>query len=120
MADVTLAGLVKEGVSDVGCVARDLLPGEVLAVDAVAAQMAPLNAGFATLDPCHLGDLGKSSSLGCSSTSHPGGHTATGGRDCSWFCHSAHAARQADDALLSHHRQVTVGNHGQVVGGDVH
>lgn len=88
MAEVTLAGLVKEGVSDVGCVARDLLPGEVLAVDTVAAQMAPLDAGFATLDPCHLGDLGKSSCLGGSSPSHPGGPTATGSGDCSWFCHS--------------------------------
>ena len=70
MADVTLAGLVKEGVSGVSCVAGDLLPGEVLALEAVAAQMAPLDAGFATLDPGHLSDLGQSSSLGSCSTAH--------------------------------------------------
>lgn len=89
MAEVTLAGLVKEGVSGVGCVARDLLPGAVLALDAVAAKMAPFDAGFATLDPGHLGDLGQSSSLGSCSAAHPGGHSAAGGRDSSWFCHSA-------------------------------
>lgn len=37
VAEVTLAGLVEEGFSGVGCVAGDLLPGEVLALDAVAA-----------------------------------------------------------------------------------
>lgn len=89
VADVTLAGLVKEGVSGVGCVAGDLLPGEVLALDAVAAQMAPLNAGFATLDPGHLSDLGQSSSLGSCSTGHPGGHSAVDDRGSSWFSHSA-------------------------------
>lgn len=89
MADVTLAGLVKEGVSGVSCVAGDLLPGEVLALDAVAAQMAPLDAGFATLDPGHLGDLGQSASLGSCSTAHPGGHSAAGGGGSSWFSHSA-------------------------------
>lgn len=89
MADVTLAGLVKEGVSGVGRVAGDLLPGEVLAVDTVAAQMAPLDAGFATLDPGHLGDLGQSSGLGSCSTAHPGGHSAAGGGGSSWFSHSA-------------------------------
>lgn len=120
MAEVTLAGLVKEAVSGVGRVAGDLLPGEVLALDAIAAQMAPLDAGFATLDPGHLGDLGQSSSLGSCSTGHPGGHSAAGGRGRSWLSHSAHAARQGDDAFLSHHRQVTVGDHGQVVRGHVH
>lgn len=115
MADVTLAGLVKEGVSGVGCMAGDLLPGEVLALDAVAAQMASLHAGFATLDPGHLGDLGQSSGLGSCSTGHPGGHSAAGGGGSSWLGHSAHAARQADDAFLSHHGQVAVGDHGQVV-----
>lgn len=89
VADVTLAGLVKEGVSGVGCVAGDLLPGAVLALDAVAAQMAPLDAGFATLDPGHLGDLGQSSSLGSCSAAHPGGHSAAGGGGSSWFSHSA-------------------------------
>lgn len=89
MAEVALAGLVKEGVSGVGCVAGDLLPGEVLAVDTVAAQMAPLDAGFATLDPGHLGDLGQSSGLGSCSTAHPGGHSAAGGRGSRWFGHSA-------------------------------
>lgn len=119
MADVTLAGLVKEGVSGVVGVARDLLlPGAVLALDAVAAQMAPLDAGFAALDPGHLGDLGQSSGLGSCSAAHPGGHSAAGGGDGSWFCHSAHAARQADNALLSHHRQV--GDHGEATLGDVH
>lgn len=88
MADVTLAGLVKEGVSGVGCVARDLLPGAVLALDAVTAQMASLDAGFVTLDPGHLGDLGQSSSLGSCSTAHPGGHSAAAGGGSSWFCHS--------------------------------
>lgn len=92
MADVALAGLVKEGVSGV---AGDLLPGAVLALDAVAAQMAPLNASFATLDPGHLGDLGQSARLGCCSTGHPGGHSAVdgGGSGSTWFSHSAHAAR---------------------------
>lgn len=37
VAEVTLAGLVEEGFSGVGCVAGDLLPGEVLALDAAAA-----------------------------------------------------------------------------------
>lgn len=72
-----------------GCVARNLLPGAVLALDSVAAQMAPLNASFATLDPGHLGDLGQSSSLGSTSTAHPGGHSAAGGGSSSWFSHSA-------------------------------
>lgn len=120
MADVALGGLVKEGVSGVVCVARDLLPGAVLALDAVAAQMASLDAGFATLDPGHLGDLGQSSGLGSCSTGHPGGHHAAGGRGSGWFCHSAHAARQADNAFLSHQRQVVVGDHGEVARGDVH
>lgn len=103
MAEVTLAGLVKEGVSGVGCMAGDLLPGEVLALDAVAAQMASLDTGFATLDPGHLGDLGQSSSLGSCSTAHPGGHGAASGWGSSWFSHSAHAACQTDNAFLSHH-----------------
>ena len=89
MADVTLGGLLKEGVSGVACMARDLLPGAVLALDAVAAQMASLDAGFATLDPGHLGDLGQSSSLSSGSTAHPGRHSAAGSRGSSWFCHSA-------------------------------
>ena len=89
VAEVALAGLVKEGVSGVGCVAGDLLPGEVLALDAVAAQMAPLDARFATLDPGHLGDLGQSSSLGSCSTAHPGGHGAASGGGSSWFSYSA-------------------------------
>lgn len=147
MADVALAGLVKEGVSGVSCVARDLLPAAVLALDAVATQMAPLDAGLAALDPGHLGDLGQSAGLGGGAAAHPGGHgavahgggcqfghpategegrqgrqrrrrraaTATDGR-----CFSPHAAGQADDALLSHHGQVAVGDHGQVVGGNIH
>lgn len=73
VADVTLAGLVEEGFSGVGCVAGDLLPGEVLAVDAVAAQVAPLDAGFATLDPGHLGDLGQCSGLDGCPAANPGG-----------------------------------------------
>lgn len=79
MAEVTIAGLVKEGVSGVGSVARHLLPGAVLALDAVATQVAPLNASFATLDPGHLSDLGQGSSLGSCSTGHPGGNSAAGG-----------------------------------------
>lgn len=96
VADVTLAGLVKEGVSGVSCVTGDLLPGEVLALDAVAAQMAPLDAGFATLDPGHLGDLGQSSSLGSCSTGHPGGHSAAGDGGGSWFGHSAARGRERE------------------------
>lgn len=93
VAEVTLAGLVKEGVSGVGRVAGDLLPGAVLALDAVAAQMAPLHAGFATLDPSHLGDLRQSSGLGSCSAGHPGGHSAAGGGDSSGFSHSAARTR---------------------------
>lgn len=93
VAEVTLAGLVKEGVSGVGCVARDLLPGAVLALDAVAAQMAPLNAGFATLDPGHLGDLGQGSCLGSCAAAHPGGHGAASSGGSSWFSHSAASGR---------------------------
>lgn len=89
MAEVALAGLVKEGVSGMGCVARDLLPGAILALDAVAAQMAPLDAGFATLDSGHLGDLGQSTSLGSCSTAHPGGHSAVAYRGSSRFSRSA-------------------------------
>lgn len=88
VAEVTLAGLVKEGVSAVGCVARDLLPGAVLALDAVAPQMAAFHSGFATLDPGHLGDLGQSTGLGSCSTAHPGGHSAVSGGDRSWFSRS--------------------------------
>lgn len=51
--------------------------------------MAPLNAGFATLDPGHLGDLGQSSGLGGCPTAHPGGHCAEGGGDGSRFGNSA-------------------------------
>lgn len=153
MTDVALAGLVKEGVSSVGCMARGLLPRTVLALDVVAAQMASLHASFVTLDPGHLGDLGQSTSLCGCSTAHPGGDGRGSGRFspsaarekqttkikkvagflfllfimkqvkaefgiCKYF--SPHAARQADEALLSHHRQVTVGDHGQNVRGDVH
>ena len=89
VAEVTLAGLVKEGVSGMACMAGDLLPGAVLALDAVAAQMAPLDAGFAALDPSHLSYLGQSSSLGSCSTTYPGGHRAAGGGGSGWFCHSA-------------------------------
>lgn len=81
VAEVTLAGLVKEGVSGMGCVARDLLPGAVLALDAVAAQMAAFHAGFATLDPGHLSDLGQSAGLGGCSTAHPGGRSGVSGGD---------------------------------------
>lgn len=90
MTDVTLAGLVKEGVSSVGCVARGLLPRAVLALDVVAAQMAPLHASFVTLDPGHLGDLGQSTSLRGCSTAHPGGH----GRGSDWFRPSAAREKQ--------------------------
>lgn len=89
VAEVTLVGLVEEGFSGVGCVAGDLLPGEVLALDAVAAQVAPLDAGFATLDSGHLGDLGQSSGLGRCPAAHPGGHCAEGRGDGSRFSNSA-------------------------------
>lgn len=93
MAEVTLAGLVKEGVSGVGCMAWDLLPGAVLALNTVAGQMAPLDAGFATLDPGHLGDLSQSSDLCSCSTAHPGRHSAMSRWDSSWFSHSAARGR---------------------------
>lgn len=88
MAEVTLAGLVEEGFSGMSCMAGDLLPGEVLAVDAVAAQVAPLDAGLATLDPSHLGDLGQSTGLDGCTAAHPGGHGAKGGGDGSRFGNS--------------------------------
>jgi len=89
VADVTLAGLVKEGVSGMRCMARDLIPRAVLALDVAAAQMAPLHASFATLDPGHLGDLSQRSGLGSCSTARPGGHSAAGGGGSSLFSHSA-------------------------------
>lgn len=119
MAEVTLAGLVKKGVSGVGCSARNLLPGAVLTLDAVTAQMAPLQASFATLNPGYLGDLGQRSSLGSCSTAHPSGQSAVSSRSSSWLTYSACAARQANNAFLSHHRQVAVGDHGQVTWGDI-
>lgn len=161
VAEVALAGLVQEGGSGMARVARDLLPGAVLALDAVAAQMAPLCASLTTLDPSYLGDLGQGSSPGGRTTPHPDGHGAMGDWNSSWFSHPAegdrgavgekksmitvfsqngrqtkdatktwcveylrhrispHAARQANDALLSHHRQVAIGDHGQVARGDV-
>lgn len=67
--------------------ARDLLPGAILTLDAVAAQMAPLDASFATLDSGHLGDLGQSPGLGGCSAAHPGGRSAEG--HSSGLCHSA-------------------------------
>lgn len=85
MAEVTLAGLVEERFSGMSCMAGDLLPGEVLAVDAVAAQVAPLDAGLATLDPSHLGDLGQSTGLVGCTAAYPGGHGAEGGGDGSRF-----------------------------------
>lgn len=94
MADVALARLVKESVSGVSRVARNLLPGAVLALDAVAAQLAPLDAGLATLDPGHLGDLSQSSSLGGCTTVHPGG--AAGGRTSGCFGHSAGEGDQTE------------------------
>lgn len=114
VADITLAGLVKEGVSGMHCMARDLIPCAVLALDVVATQMAPLHTRFAALDPGHLGDLGQSSSLGSSSMAHPGGRSAAGSRDSRLFSHSAHTACQTCNAFLSYHRQVAVGDHGQV------
>lgn len=85
MAEVTLAGLVEEGLSGMGCMAGDLLPGEVLAVDASAAEVAPLDTGLATLDPGHLGDLGQSPGLEGRAAAHPGGRRAQGGWDGSRF-----------------------------------
>lgn len=79
VAEVALAGLVEEGVPGVGGVARHLLPAAVLALDAIAAQVAPLHAGLAALDPCHLGDLGQGAGLGAGSAAHPGGHGRAGG-----------------------------------------
>lgn len=89
VTEVALAGLVKEGVSGMGSMAGHLLPGEVLTVDTITAQVAPLNAGFATLHSCHVGDLGQGSSLGSCSTAHPGGHSAASGRQGCWLSHSA-------------------------------
>lgn len=94
VAEVALAGLVEEGVSAVGPMAGDLLPGEVLALDAVAPQMAPLDAGFATLDPGHLGDLGQGSGLDGRPAAHPGGHGTSGGGGSSWLGHSAARAKK--------------------------
>lgn len=119
MADIALAGLVQEGVPSMGGVARDLLPGAVLALDAVAAQMTPVSAGFAPLDPGHLGDFGQGASLGSRSTGHPGGHGSPGGGGDSWLSNSTHTSCLTDDALLPHHGQVAVGDHGQVAGGHV-
>ena len=84
VAEIALAGLVQEGVSGVCPVARALLLGAVLPLDAVAAQVAPLGAGFAPLDPGHLGDFGQGAGLGGQSTGHPGGHGAPGGRGGCW------------------------------------
>jgi len=89
VADVALAGLVEEGVSGVARVARDLLPGAVLPLDAVAAQVASLDAGFAALDPGDLGDLGQSSGLSGCSTARPSGRRAAGGGGSGGFCHPA-------------------------------
>jgi len=61
------------------CVAGNLLPDAVLALDAVAAQVAPLDASLATLDPRHLGDFGQGSGLGSGSTARPGGHGGSRG-----------------------------------------
>ena len=79
MADAAVSGLVKEGVSGVCGVAWNLLPDAVLALDAVATQVAPLDACLPALDPCHLGDLGQGSSLGSGSTARPCGHGGSGG-----------------------------------------
>lgn len=106
MADVTLAGLVKEGVSGMGCMARDLLPGAILALDAVTAQMAPLDVGFATLDSGHLGDLGQSTSLGSCSTGHPGGHSAVGHRASRRFSRSGAGGERRQTCDCSDSRAV--------------
>lgn len=90
VADVAHAGLVEEGVPGVVGVARDLLlPGAVLPLDAVAAQVAALDAGFAALDPAHLGDLGQGAGLRGRSAARPGGHGAAGGGGRGRFCNSA-------------------------------
>lgn len=89
VTEVTLAGLVKEGVPGVRSLTRDLLPHAVLTLDVAAAQMAALHASFVTLDPGHLGDLSQSPSLGSRSTAHPGGHSAAGSWGSCWFSHSA-------------------------------
>lgn len=89
VTEVTLAGLVKVGVSCVRSMTRDLLPHTVLSLNVAAAHVAPLHASFVTLDPGHLGDLGQSPSLCSCSTTHPGGHGATCSRGSCWFSHSA-------------------------------
>lgn len=57
VADVALARLVQEGVAGVGCAPLDLLTHTVLALHAVACQVATLSAGFCPLDPGDLGDF---------------------------------------------------------------
>lgn len=94
VADVTLAGLVQVGVSSVGCVAGNLLPSAVLALDAVASKVAPLSAGLAPLNPGHLGHLGQGTCLGSGSSGHPGGHGIMDGRGSGWFCHPARGGEE--------------------------
>lgn len=57
--------------------------------------MASIDAGFATLDPGHLGDLSQSSGVGSPCTSHPSGHSASGSWEDGWLRHSA-AKRNSD------------------------
>lgn len=57
VADVALARLVQEGVAGVGCAPLDLLTHAVLALHAIASQVATLSAGFGPLDPGDLGDF---------------------------------------------------------------
>lgn len=85
MAEVTLARLVQEGVSSVTCMAGDMLPGAVLALDAVTAQVAPFHASFAALDSGHMGDL----RLDVRSKTHPEWPRGMGGWSSSWLGHSA-------------------------------
>ncbi len=76
MADVALARLVQEGVA--GRAPLHLFTHSVLALHAVACQVATLSAGFGPLDPGNLGDFSQGVCLcGCSS-GHPSGHAALG------------------------------------------
>lgn len=78
VAEVALARLVQEGVAGVGRAPLHLFTHTVLALHAVACQVATLSAGFGPLDPGDLGDFSQGVCLcGCSS-GHPCGHAAPG------------------------------------------
>lgn len=81
VAEVALARLVQEALAGVRGMAGHLLTGTVLALDAIAGQMAAIHAGLGALHTRHVAHFGQGAGLGSCTTCHPRGQVGPGGRE---------------------------------------